>query len=116
MTLQGEIVGGGEPGGSGANDCHLLAGLCDGWNGKLVDVHAIGDEHFELANGDRLIELPAVAGVLTRGVADSAAYGRQGIDVPIHLVRFPELTLGDEFDVTEDVGMNRACRHTRGFT
>ena len=82
-----QIVGRRQARGACADDCHLVIRsphaavvfLTDG-NKALVGVQfLIGDELFDLIDGDRVIHGSSGAGVLAAPVADRAAYRREGI-------------------------------------
>jgi hypothetical protein len=75
-----QVVGGRQAGGPGADHEDALAdgGAVDG-HGPAAPDRLVAEEALDRVDPHRLVELPAVAGGLARGVADAAHHGGQRV-------------------------------------
>jgi hypothetical protein len=75
----------------------------------------VGGKHLKLTNGDGLVYLPPIAGLLTRSIAYSATYRGKGIGISDQLICLLKPTFGDEFDITGHIGTDGAGIYTSSF-
>ena len=108
MAGQGQVVRCRQTGRTGADDGHLLAGLGDLGDRQSGDVVLVRGKPLERADGQRLVDVAPLAGLLAGMEADAAQNRRQGVGAPDQLVGFLELAGGDQGQVTLDIHVDRA--------
>ena len=84
MTLLGQIEGGGESPGAGADDGYPLAGGCGDWphrGAALVEGHLVHDVTLEPANGDGIALVAGGTGGLALVGTDPSADAGEGVGV-----------------------------------
>ena len=119
IPLEREVVGAGKPCGAGADDGNLfligLAGLVDHFGNEAVFGLQIllGNEFFDIVDGNGRIDAPAGAGVLARFVADAAADGREGVLFLDELESLGIAALRGELYVALHRNMRRTLRLAR---
>ena len=110
-ALEPEVVGAGQAGRPGADDgdARLARQLA-----QAIDLGlAVGDEALERADGDRLVDRAAAAGVLAGTHADAADGGRHGAALAHGLGRALDLVDAQLLDVGRDVDAGGAGGHAR---
>jgi len=118
VAFGGEVIGAGEPRGSGAHNGHLLpvAFLLFGEEPGFVLQIQIGDKALQVHDVDRLFHLAAHTGRLAGMVADPAADDGEGIVFLDELQRFLILARGNQGHVALDADVGGAGRLAGGRT
>ncbi len=108
----GEFLGGGQPGGTGADDRHLpsRSRLAGEQHRLFLAVH---DEPLDVADRQRLVEVGADAGVLAQVVADPAEDGRQRVVLTGQSHGLEEVAVADGVHVLGNLLIHRALVDTR---
>ncbi len=99
-----QAQGGGQTRGTGAHDGHFLGlGFLTALRRPGVLDLLVGHEALQLADGDRFVELTALAALLAEGRADPSAYQGEGVALPMDLKGLGVLALADQRHVAGNV-------------